>query len=152
MDGKCYCCGKLGHKSPNYNKKNKIPREEWAINKAQLAQANESMSTSKGADQSSTQNRSAKSNKTEHHIGWAGVHCSFIQSADLRDYILLNSDSTDTIFAMKHMCLTFKRQESNSWFSPTEGSWSLMSSVVSLILGHTGSMLKQSPTLSASMT
>ena len=40
LEGKCYCCGKAGHKSPNCFLKNKIPREEWAINKVQMTQVN----------------------------------------------------------------------------------------------------------------
>jgi uncharacterized protein (UPF0333 family) len=36
--------------------------------------------------------------KPEPHVGWAGVHCSFAQYANLQDLILLDSDSTDTIF------------------------------------------------------
>ena len=35
MEGKCYCCGKPNHKSPACRFKDKIPKEEWAINKAQ---------------------------------------------------------------------------------------------------------------------
>jgi len=38
MEGKCYCCGKAGHKSPDCYSKSKIPREEWAINKTNKAQ------------------------------------------------------------------------------------------------------------------
>jgi hypothetical protein len=36
--------------------------------------------------------------KQEPVIGWTGVHCSFAQFANLQDLILLDSDSTDTIF------------------------------------------------------
>jgi hypothetical protein len=35
MEGRCYCCGKPGHKSPNCRSKDKTPKDEWAINKAQ---------------------------------------------------------------------------------------------------------------------
>jgi hypothetical protein len=35
MEGKCYCCGKPGHKSSKCRSKEKITREEWAINKSQ---------------------------------------------------------------------------------------------------------------------
>jgi hypothetical protein len=35
MEGKCYCCGKPGYKSPECRSKEKIPGEEWAINKSQ---------------------------------------------------------------------------------------------------------------------
>jgi hypothetical protein len=36
--------------------------------------------------------------KAEVHVGWAGVHCSFAQLTNLKDLILLDSDSTDTVF------------------------------------------------------
>jgi len=35
LEGKCYCCGKAGHKSLDFRHKEKIPCDEWAINKAQ---------------------------------------------------------------------------------------------------------------------
>jgi hypothetical protein len=35
MKGKCYCCGKAGHRSPDCRQKDKIPKEEWVINKSQ---------------------------------------------------------------------------------------------------------------------
>jgi hypothetical protein len=35
MEGKCYCCGKPGHRSPDCRQKDKIPKEEWVINKSQ---------------------------------------------------------------------------------------------------------------------
>jgi hypothetical protein len=39
MEGKSYCCGKPGHKSPDCRSKEKIPREEWAINKRRQERA-----------------------------------------------------------------------------------------------------------------
>jgi hypothetical protein len=30
----CYCCGKKGHLSTTYDKRNTIPREQWHVNKA----------------------------------------------------------------------------------------------------------------------
>ena len=38
MEGKCYCCGKPGHKSPQCRQKDK-PKEQWAINKAKAEHA-----------------------------------------------------------------------------------------------------------------
>ena len=32
MEGRCYCCGKPNHESPNCHHKNK-PKNKWAINK-----------------------------------------------------------------------------------------------------------------------
>ena len=34
MEGKCYMCGKAGHKSPQCRLKDKVPKSEWAIIKA----------------------------------------------------------------------------------------------------------------------
>ena len=31
----CYCCGKKGHMSPKIPQKDKIPKEDWAIHKAE---------------------------------------------------------------------------------------------------------------------
>ena len=36
MEGKCYCCSKEGHRSPQCQDKDK-PKAEWAINKANRA-------------------------------------------------------------------------------------------------------------------
>eukprot|EP00957_Ditylum_brightwellii_P086009 6543583-Ditylum_brightwellii.AAC.1 len=33
MEGKCYCCGKKGHLSPECKQEDKIPKEYWAIHK-----------------------------------------------------------------------------------------------------------------------
>eukprot|EP00957_Ditylum_brightwellii_P070685 5371756-Ditylum_brightwellii.AAC.1 len=38
MEGKYYCCGKIGHKSPQYSKENTIAQNDWVINKSQLMQ------------------------------------------------------------------------------------------------------------------
>ena len=89
MEGKCYCCGKPGHYSNKCCKKDSLPREEWAINKAQQhVETSEKNATVKEQDNT----------KEEPGIGWAGVHCSFAQGFDLKNLILLDSDSTDTIF------------------------------------------------------
>ena len=35
MERRCYCCVKLGHKYLDWRTKDKIPKDEWTINKAQ---------------------------------------------------------------------------------------------------------------------
>jgi hypothetical protein len=71
MEGKCSCCGKPGHKSPKCRSKEKIPREEWAINKSQQQHVQ-----SKSDDAKST-SESTITTKKEAVVGWTGLHCSF---------------------------------------------------------------------------
>ena len=99
LEGKCYCCGKPGHKSPDCYSKSKIPREEWAINKVQMV-------TTKTKE--STTEETCKNKETdevsEKFVGWAGVHFAFAQDKrpefekELKKLILLDSDSNATIF------------------------------------------------------
>ena len=92
MEGKCYYCGKPAHTSPNCHSKNKISREDWYIHKvqgqhhAQAKKEEQSLSTSN------------ISNKKKQLFGWAGVHYSFIQAANMQQLILLDSDSSETFF------------------------------------------------------
>jgi hypothetical protein len=54
MEGKCYCCGKTGHKSPQCHHKEK-PKSEWAINKTpELMQVQNVMSEASTIDDAST--------------------------------------------------------------------------------------------------
>ena len=48
MEGKCYCCGKGGHKSPQCRHKDK-PKDQWAINKAKTNEGAVLIQTSDGA-------------------------------------------------------------------------------------------------------
>jgi hypothetical protein len=105
MEGKCYCCGKPGHRSPDCRQKDKIPKDEWVINKSQLhatanaAAGGDAQGAIPSAAASITSSITAvTTKKPEPHVGWAGVHCSFAQYTNLQDLILLDSDSTDTIF------------------------------------------------------
>ena len=34
----------------------------------------------------------------EPEVGWANLHCSFAQAVDSKNYVLLDSDSTDSVF------------------------------------------------------
>ena len=77
MEGKCYYCGKTGHKSPQSHHKNKTKREDWAINKTQMAHVKKSADSS----ESSVNERALEENNTtqEQYIGWTRVHVSFLQ-------------------------------------------------------------------------
>ena len=98
LEGKCYCCGKPGHKSPDCYQKNKIPREEWAINKTQMANI---------VQEKDNEDEKEVEPKKEKHIGWARVHYMFAQDKtteeedferNLKKLVLLDTDSNATIF------------------------------------------------------
>ena len=112
IEGKCYCCGKPGHKSPNCRQKDK-PKEEWWINKAQQhlqkTQQNTSTSTSTNANTESPNNTNDTSNPTpnEQPSAWMGVHLSqtaHVQllerhpMSNMQEWILLDSQSSTSIF------------------------------------------------------
>jgi hypothetical protein len=97
MEGKCYCCRKPGHRSPECHKKEKIPKDEWVINKLQ-SHVNASYDKLSSGCSLASSMTAATEKKPEAQVGWAGVHCSFAQLTNLKDLILLDSDSTDTVF------------------------------------------------------
>jgi hypothetical protein len=97
MEGKCYCCGKKGHRSPECYSKSKIPQAEWAINKSQQHAQLMKKNAEEKARNASANTASNTAPNEEGSVGWTGYHCSFMQSA-MKNLILLDSDSTDTIF------------------------------------------------------
>ncbi len=97
MEGKCYCCGKVGHKSPECRHAKDTKREDWAINKSQ-SHAQPQVEPPSVIGQLLTPSSVASETKSEPKVGWAGVHCSFAHAANLSEMILLDSDSTDSVF------------------------------------------------------
>jgi hypothetical protein len=121
MEGKCYCCGKPGHKSPSCCHKSK-PRDEWAINKAEInqqqqqhAQTNKKIEeiavvTNKSEPEASA---TAKADDASvNTVGWAGAHYQMLQSLDMHDGILLDTASSTSLFGNKEYVAGI--QESNS--------------------------------------
>ena len=98
MEGKCYCCGMKGHRSPECKLKNVTPKEDWAMDKAQQhwqSQTDDDAESTSGSIVSSSRSVSSQQEKV---VGWAGLHCSFAQNRSMKNLILLDSDSTDTVF------------------------------------------------------
>jgi hypothetical protein len=106
MEGKCYCCGKPGHKAPECRSKEKTPREEYAINKSQQQHVQSKNNNAKSTDGSTI------TTKKEAVVGWTGLHCAFAQTGvDREELILLDSDSTQTPgFVTQNMLRTFASQ------------------------------------------
>jgi Reverse transcriptase (RNA-dependent DNA polymerase) len=95
IEGKCYCCGKAGHKSPACRLKDKIPKEEWAINKAKAKEE----STTKQQSHATTTTKE-KDDSSVSKAGWSGAHIQhqFMQSESMRDWIILDNGSTVNLF------------------------------------------------------
>jgi len=69
----CYCCGEKGHKSPECPQKDKIPKSEWAIRKAeQHLQSSEG----KKEEEENTSTTSGVTNQ-ESRKGWSGFQATF---------------------------------------------------------------------------
>jgi hypothetical protein len=99
VEGRCYCCGKQGHLSPQCKDKNK-PREEWFINqdqkiKASLLQASQSKNKVK---KSTTPRDTYKEPTQSESVGWGGLHHHIHQQDNMKKWILLDNESTVTIF------------------------------------------------------
>jgi hypothetical protein len=58
LEGKCYCCGKAGHKSPQCRQKDK-PKDQWAINKAKTNESTFVQSSSNDSTAPSVQQSQA---------------------------------------------------------------------------------------------
>ena len=83
---------KIGHKYPNFRTKDNIPKYDWAIKKAQ------NHIHSKNDDYKSTIGSTLSSKKEYPVIVWEGLYCSFIREENIRELILLVSDSIGTVF------------------------------------------------------
>ena len=109
FEDRCYCCGKKGHKSPACREKNK-PKEEWVVNKITKIREQALLNAAGSANTSVTQgdatsvttsNTSITSNQERaDNIMWSGAHLNvqFYQASQLRDVILLDSESSTSIF------------------------------------------------------
>ena len=118
IEGKCYCCGKPGHKSPECRQRNKIPRSEWAINKVAKNENIHVQNTSNTDDDntSSTQMSNIQettSNHTDNSNGNEDNRWSFAQmglqltsppiNKNLKDLILLDNQSSEDLFGNSNL-------------------------------------------------
>ena len=126
LEGKCYCCGKAGHKSPSCRDKNK-PKEEWAINKAQShaqAQANTSdTSTVTSVNSNNPPSSQASQQANANQFGWTGAHMKlqFYQASEMRDWILLDNQSSVTVFCNPKMVNNIRMSTNGSMHLATNG-------------------------------
>ena len=101
LDGKCFCCGKTGHKSPNCRWKDK-PKSEWVINKMknQQQQQQQSHLSTNQSNQEQSQTLNTNSSVTS---AWSGANVQFYQSINMKNSILLDNQSTVSLFCNKEL-------------------------------------------------
>jgi hypothetical protein len=74
LEGKCYCCRKPGHNSPKCHLTDKIPKDEWAINKAKAQEQNSKHTKQSHLNTNKlTEKKTSSSHKIVHHHTNAGV-------------------------------------------------------------------------------
>ena len=122
MEGKCYCCGRAGHKSPQCKHKNK-PREEWAIHKANAA-SKESGSLNAQQQQQENDERSTTSGSVREtsNDGWNGAHV--LKSGtmltqgyqdELRNALVLDSASSVDLLCNPKMVTNITKSNKVLW-------------------------------------
>ncbi len=104
LEGKCWCCGKSGHKSSTCRDRTK-PKDEWVINK--LKNSDQQSHVNSGKQKSDDKSTSGTESKTEstNSTGWSGAHIDFqfYQANVMREWILLDNQSTASIFCNPNM-------------------------------------------------
>jgi hypothetical protein len=103
MEGKCFCCGKTDHKSPECPDKSK-PKSEWVINK------------NKKKNVQHMQKASGDNNKDVGNggCGWSAQQCelSLAQLGDgMREIILLDTESTCDLFCNADLVVNIQKAE-----------------------------------------
>lgn len=91
LEGKCYCCGKPNHKSPECRMKDKIPKEEWAINKAKSKEQSHATVSQIPVPNNNTREPTSST-------GWSAAHIQFYQAEEMKELILLDNGSTVNLF------------------------------------------------------
>ena len=123
LEGKCYCCGKAGHKSPSCREKDK-PKDEWAINKAQQSHAQASASDV-SAVSTPTTNSTPPPSSNSSTTGWAGAHIELqfqqFEAHEMRNWILLDNQSSVSVFCNKDLVQNIRKSNDGNMHLSTNG-------------------------------
>jgi hypothetical protein len=86
LEGYCHCCIKGGHRSPECHLKDKISKEDWAINKAKAQEITENPKQSLLNTQSHNSKENSNSNEsTSSYEGWSTKHVQFYQAEEMKN-------------------------------------------------------------------
>ena len=125
LEGRCYCCGKAGHKSPSCRNKSK-PKEEWAVSKAQQSHAVQTNPSDQGSVvpapvQGGTNNVPAPGTSMS-TTGWAGAHIRLLfhqQHDNMRWWILLDNQSSVSLFCNPELLANIRDSDTGDMFLST---------------------------------
>ena len=104
----CYCCGKKGHVSPKCPEKDKIPREDWAIHKAELHMQ---------AKQKKDDDEASQSDKSLKKTRWSSMQVCLMDkkkdiSSKMKDDIILDNGLTLSVFANPELVEGIRKSKS----------------------------------------
>ena len=121
----CYCCGKPNHKSNVCRMKDKIPKDEWAVNKNPeiKKQAQSHLQSEKNETTGTAETNKNEDTEKVHKVqSWAGVHFNFHQGdEDMRNIILLDNQSTATVFCNEAMVENIRERNDTLHLSTNGG-------------------------------
>jgi hypothetical protein len=99
LEGSCYCCGKKGHHSPQCQKKDKIPKNEWAINKASEATFIQLASKTLTESTPVTVTPAPLSTSNMPPFGWMAMNIQLqLMTSEMKNWVLLDTGSTVHVF------------------------------------------------------
>ena len=108
MEGRCYCCGKAGHKSPKCRLKDSTPKDKWAINMATKEKSEEikkkqmqQQETKQSHAQVAIKEPEKEKKATDNTNAWAILNkqeSSFVQADEMHWCVLLDNQSTASIY------------------------------------------------------
>ncbi|KAI2501792.1 Reverse transcriptase (RNA-dependent DNA polymerase) [Fragilaria crotonensis] len=123
LEGKCYCCGKAGHKSPSCREKDK-PKDKWAINKAQQSHAQATVSDVSVVSTPTTNSTPPPSSNSS-TTGWAGAHIEMqfqqFEAHEMRNWILLDNQSSVSVFCNKDLVQNIRESNDGNMHLSTNG-------------------------------
>ena len=124
MEGKCYCCGKAGHKSPSCRDKDK-PKAEWAINKAQQSYAQTQSEGSVAPPGSVPAGSVTPPSSNSCTSGWAGAHIEVqfqqFDPCEMRNWILLYNQSSVSVFCNRNLVQNVRKSNEGDMYLSTNG-------------------------------
>ena len=98
LKGRCYYCGRLGNKSPECSQKDWISKADGYINKFNHQHPQQTTDEESTTKTTLTSSEATTNSKEAGYVGWTGIHYSFAQPCEMKDFVLLDSGLTDAVF------------------------------------------------------